>query len=202
MINKPLTLTLIVGKAAALSALLSGAALAQTPTVVDTPGAPAVVIPDAATTETPPQHIYPQIDRSANDETIAETLIAQGFTNVHILRDAAMLTVTAQRDGQPIELVYHLVRGQLLSVNGQPVPTETPVDATAGGQGSQAAADDSAPGTDTDTDEAADDASDDGAADTDAGAGADGSDSDTSDSSDSGGGDSDGGESDGADSDS
>lgn len=189
MFNRPLKLTLVAGKAAALSALIAGAAMAQAPTVVDTPDAPVAVIPQAAVTETPPQHIYPQIDRTANDATIAESLVAQGFSDIHILRDAAKLTVTAQREGQPIELVYHLVRGQLLTVNGQPVPTETPVDTTAGGQDDQpAATDDTAPDTGTD------DAADDGATESDTDSDADGADSESS--------DSDGGESDNADSDS
>ncbi|MDO5632401.1 MAG: hypothetical protein Q4G22_11260 [Paracoccus sp. (in: a-proteobacteria)] len=169
LIKKPLTLTLIAGKAAALSVLMSGAVMAQAPTVVETPGAPVAVIPPAAATETPPQHVYPlTVDRSANDQAIAETLIAQGFSNVHILRDAAKLTVTAQRDNQPIELVYHLVRGELLTVNGQPVPAETPVDTTAGGQDSHSAhadaVSDDAAGDDSNTDDAA--ADDSGADDT------------------------------------
>ncbi|MDO5622962.1 MAG: hypothetical protein Q4G24_16065 [Paracoccus sp. (in: a-proteobacteria)] len=197
LIKKPLTLTLIAGKAAALSVLMSGAVMAQAPAVVETPGAPVAVIPPAAATETPPQHIYPRtVDRSANDQAIAETLIAQGFSDVHILRDAAKLTVTAQRDNQPIELVYHLVRGELLSVNGQPVPGETPVDTSAGGQDNHSGHADGAGDNAADDDSATDDTSGDDGADSDASQGGESGDDGSSDSD----GDSDSGE--GADSES
>lgn len=64
-------------------------------------------------------------DQMANNESIAQVLLAQGFSDVKILREGSLMTVTAQRDGQPIELVYSLIEGALISVNGETVRTES-----------------------------------------------------------------------------
>lgn len=190
MFRKPMMLALATGKVAALSAMLPLSAGAQA--VVDPPGAPAAVVPPAVMNENPAPADYPLIDRTANDQAIAESLLAQGFSNVHILREFSTLTVNAQRDGQPIQLKYSLTRGLLLEVNGVAVP-QAPEETGSSDNGAAAgaAAGDDAGAGDTGGDDAgADDGADDGA---------DGSDAGDSDGSDSDGGE--GGESDGSDSD-
>lgn len=225
MLNNTIKTILAGSKAAAVFALLGTTALAQT-AVIETPEGTAVV-PEAALTAESSVGIvaesdYPILEQWDNNEVVAETLIAQGFTDVYILREGPIMTVTAQRDGQPIELVYSVANGRLVSVNGVEtreapegtsandaaaaagVATETTTedtetegtetDSTATDDGM---ADDSSPdaGTDTDTDAGSNTGSDtdtDGASDSDAG-------SDTGSDSDSGGdggSDSDGGESD------
>lgn len=128
MLNKTLKFVLIGGKAAALSVLLGTTAMAQDATVVHTPGQDAV-IPDAAKESGAPMGTvvddgFPRLEQMENDQAIAETLIAQGFTDIQIMRDGSLMTVNAIRDGQPIELVYNLVEGRLIYVNGERILTD------------------------------------------------------------------------------
>jgi len=155
------------GKIAALTALMGTTALAHDATRIETEDGNTAIVPGAAAdaessvgavTESP----YPLVVQVENDQVVAETLIAQGFTDVRILREGPMMTVTAQRDGQPIELVYSVANGSLVSVNGEELRRE-PEGASAGDSRNVPAASAGA-ATDSDADgmDGDDDASDDG----------------------------------------
>lgn len=190
MLTNPLKAVLIGGKTAALAALLATTAAAQT--AVPTPEGNVVVIPEAAL-EAESRSVlvesdYPVLTSFDNDQAIAETLIGQGFTNVVINRTGPILTITATRDGVPIELVYSTANGRLMSVDG--VEFRHPSDAAAAsepGRGSTGASD-------AVSDGAADDSADDG---DDTAGGGEAADGDGA--GDAGGADGAGGESDGGD---
>jgi len=174
MLKYGMTTALTGGKILALGALMGSAALAQTgrviegdTTLVETPSGNAVIVPGEAAEPATPQGAvtepdYPLLEQLDNDEEIARTLIAQGFTDLHILREGPILTVNAQRGGQPVELVYSIANGSLISVDGvelRPAPDDSgrggpgaagapaaPDDAAAPGEESGAAGDDGAPG--------------------------------------------------------
>ncbi|MGZ3215349.1 hypothetical protein [Paracoccus sp. T5] len=122
MLTSSFKTLLIGGKVAATAALLATTAMAQT-TAIDTPQGNTVVVPDQAL-ETQPsggfvlESDYPRLDSMENNEMIAETLIAQGYSDVVISREGPILTVTAQRAAVPIELVYSTANGRLISVDG------------------------------------------------------------------------------------
>lgn len=144
----------IGGGIAALTALTGTAALAQTTETVIVP-APALeaASPVGAVTES----AIPILEQIDNDQAVAETLIAQGFTDVHILREGALMTVAAQRAGEPIELVYSVANGSLVSIDGQELRR---------GEENSSAADQIRAGTDTAAaDEAATDGTEDGTTD-------------------------------------
>lgn len=215
--------TILVGsKVAATAMLLATTAFAQT-TSIETPQGNTVVVPNQAL-ETEPsagfvlESDYPRLDSMENNETIAETLIAQGYSDVFISREGPILTVTAQRAGVPIELVYSTANGRLISVDG--VETREAaggtsagdtVSGTTAGSSAPAAAAGETPGDGTPDDSGTDAATDGADTDTDTGdndtgtgadAGADaGADTD-SEGADTDGADSDSGDSDGADSES
>ena len=104
------------GSLAVLTALAGTTALAQTSGTVIVPAPALQAEPSVGAVTESDIPILEQID---NDQAIAETLIAQGFTDVHILRQGALMTVTAQRAGVPIELVYSVANGSLVSIDGQ-----------------------------------------------------------------------------------
>jgi hypothetical protein len=179
------------GRIAVAAALLSSTAMAQDATVVETPEGNVAVVPEAATTTQSPigtvsdNHV-PILEQIENDQAVAETLVAQGFTDIHIKRQGALMTVNAQRDGQPTELVYSVANGSLVSVDGvelraEPEPstreTTTTAPSEAATDGATPAdpdadvADDGAGGTgdDTGTDAGTDDDSDTDAGGTDGG---------------------------------
>lgn len=166
MIKTSLKSLMMGGKIAALAALMGGTALAQTTETVVVP-APAL---EAGTPVGVVAAGIPVIEQLDNDQSVAETLIAQGFTDVVIRREGALMTVTANRAGEPIELVYSVANGTLVSINGEELrdPPEAssgadvPAPAAAPADDVDEAADDA---TDESTDDAADDAADDGAAD-------------------------------------
>ncbi|RDW12266.1 hypothetical protein [Paracoccus thiocyanatus] len=130
MLKRSLTTALIGGKVLAVGALMGSTVLAQNAeviegdaTVVQTPSGNTAIVPGVAAEPgtavgavTEPD--YPLLEQLDNDEAIARTLVAQGFTDIHILREGPMLTVNAQRGGQPIELVYSVANGSLVSVDG------------------------------------------------------------------------------------
>ncbi|MFI0397122.1 hypothetical protein [Paracoccus jiaweipingae] len=130
MFNKTLKAGLIAGKIAALTAIGSTVAMAQSGAVVTpSPMAETAVIPaDALKKEAPVGQAaytgFPSFDQQMNDQAVADTLLAQGFSDIHILRDGTLMTVTAQRDGKDIELLYNLVEGRLIKVNGERVDIE------------------------------------------------------------------------------
>lgn len=132
------------GKAAALAAVLATGAAAQE--TVPTPEGNVVLVPEAALeADSPsvlPESGYMTLTSFENDQVVAETLIGQGFTNVVINRTGPIMTVTAERDGVPTELVYSTANGRLMSVDGVPFPH--PADAAAAterGSGAAAVAD-------------------------------------------------------------
>lgn len=131
MLTRSLKLAMVGGKAAALAALMATTAGAQQ--TVPTPEGNVVVIPDAAiqpeTSGSIPEIGYATLTSFDNDQVVAETLIGQGFTNLVINRTGPLMTVTAQRDGVPTELVYSLANGRLMSVDG--VAFQHPADAAA-----------------------------------------------------------------------
>lgn len=155
MLTRSLKLAMIGGKAAALAALMATTAGAQQ--TVPTPEGNVVVIPDAAiqpeNSGSIPEIGYATLTSFDNDQVVAETLIGQGFTNVVINRTGPLMTVTAQRDGVPTELVYSLANGRLMSVDG--VAFQHPADAAAAaepGAGSSGAAATGTTGDDDDDD--------------------------------------------------
>lgn len=162
MLTRSLKLAMVGGKAAALAALMATTAGAQQ--TVPTPEGNVVVIPDAAiqpeTSGSIPEIGYATLTSFDNDQVVAETLIGQGFTNLVINRTGPLMTVTAQRDGVPTELVYSLANGRLMSVDG--VAFQHPADAAAAaepGAGSSSAT--AAGTTGDDDDDAGGDAGDD-----------------------------------------
>jgi len=140
MLKRSLTTALVGGKALALGAIMGSTALAQSgeviegdTTVIETPSGNTAIVPGAATEPSTPlgavlEPGYPLLEQLDNDEEIARTLVSQGFTDVHILREGPILTINAQRDGRPTELVYSIANGSLISVDGvelRPAPDES-----------------------------------------------------------------------------
>ncbi|MDP5305738.1 hypothetical protein [Paracoccus spongiarum] len=160
--QNPTLRTLIAGgRIAAVAALLGGTALAQTTETVIVP-APALEAdgPASFVAETG----VPMAVQLDNEQEIAETLIAQGFTDVYIKREGALMTITANRAGEPIELVYSVANGSLVSVNGEelrPDPEASSSDDTPAAAAGDDATDDDA----TDDDATDDGSTDDGATD-------------------------------------
>lgn len=116
MMNNSLKFLALGSKAAALAVLLGGTALAQ--------GAETVIVPAPALDPGTALGVVtasdlPIIEQLDNNEAVAQTLIAQGFTNIHIRREGALMTVSATRGGAPIELVYSVARGTLVAINGE-----------------------------------------------------------------------------------
>ncbi|MBM3606287.1 MAG: hypothetical protein FJX25_16650 [Alphaproteobacteria bacterium] len=134
MFMSPFKSLLLGSTIAATSTFFAAAAFAQS-TLVETPQGNAVVVPDAALETSPSAGFvaetdYPRLESIENNETIAETLIAQGYSDVVIRREGPILTVTAQRAGVPIELVYSTANGRLISVDG--VETRAAPEASSG----------------------------------------------------------------------
>lgn len=217
MLTSSFKTLLIGGKVAATAALLATTAMAQT-TAIDTPQGNTVVVPDQALEAQPSggfvlESDYPRLDSMENNEMIAETLIAQGYSDVVISREGPILTVTAQRAAVPIELVYSTANGRLISVDGvetRPAAGGTSAGDTATGTTADTAAPAAAPedaATDGITDDSETDAATDGTG-TEAGTGGSdvGADADTAadegpDGADTSGADTDGAGTDGADTD-
>lgn len=135
MLTSSFKTLLIGGKIAATATLLATTAIAQT-TTIDTPQGNTVIVPDQSLDAQPSAGFvvetdYPRLDSMDNNELIAETLIAQGYTDVFISREGPILTVTAQRNAVPIELVYSTANGRLISVDG--VETRAPAGGTSAG---------------------------------------------------------------------
>lgn len=210
MLKRSFTTVLMGSQALGLGVLLGSSALAQSgevvegnTTVVETPLDNTAVVPGmAAEPGTPVGAVsrpdYPLLEQLDNDEAIAQSLISQGFTDIHILREGAIMTVHAERDGQPTELVYSIANGSLISVDGVELRAEP--DTTSNGETAAAASDDASDGNDgtndgSDEDSGSDPGADDGSDDGDSNDGSDdGSDSsDGADGSDGGDGGSDGG---------
>lgn len=111
------------------AALLTAGAVsqvhAQSSTVV-TGNGQTTIVPDAATSEKGVSPIatevvseYPAFNQTMNNDAISTVLLEQGFKDIHILREGSLMTVTGTREGQDINLVYNLVEGRLIKVNGE-----------------------------------------------------------------------------------
>ena len=99
---------------AALALLLTaGPAAAQGTAATPVPGSPAAVVVAGAP--------VPTVEQMANNEAVAELLLAQGFRDVEIDRDGVLMTVTAERDGVPVELVYNTSTGRLIEQDGHTI---------------------------------------------------------------------------------
>lgn len=121
MLTSSIKTLLVGGQAAAMAALLAGTAMAQDAVV--TPEGNVAVVPQAAQEATSSaESDYPLLQSFDNDQVVAETLVAQGFTGIVISRAGPIMTVTAQRDGVPVELVYSTANGRLMSVDGVELP--------------------------------------------------------------------------------
>lgn len=160
-------------------ALIGGAAMLAAPVAaqqaVPTPEGNTVIVPDAALeaeSSIAPEAIgYATLTSFDSDQAVAETLIAQGFTNLVINRTGPTMTVTGTRDGVPTELVYSLANGRLMSVDGVDFPH--PADAAAAAEAGSGSVTNAAPGSVSvgddgttdgdDTTDGADDGADDGA---------------------------------------
>lgn len=125
MLTKQMKLAMV------LTAAMGTSALAQDATVVETPDGNTAVVPAEATEISPTAPVstvvisdYPVFSQDMNDESIIEMLVGQGFEDIHILREGSLMTVTATREGDDIKLVYNLVEGRLIEVNGERVLTE------------------------------------------------------------------------------
>ncbi|WP_411837758.1 hypothetical protein [Paracoccus sp. ME4] len=113
---------LMLGTTLTAGSLMAGTAIAQT-TAVESPQGTTVIVPDDALEAAPAQGFvvegdYPRLESIENYEAIAETLSAQGYSDIFIQREGPILTITAQRGGVPTELVYSTANGRLVSVDG------------------------------------------------------------------------------------
>lgn len=158
--------------AVVLTAGLGSYALAQTSSEIVTGGGQTVVVPEAATESKGPSPVaaqvvseYPAFNQTMNNENIASTLVAQGFENIHILREGSLMTITGTRGNDDVNLVYNLVEGRLIKVNGERVLNEEEQSPDNSGDATpspRSATPAGVAGTDDATDEAADDAADSG----------------------------------------
>ena len=151
MLDHRMRTALTGGGIAVLAALAGTAAPAQengvppgTPAIIESPAGETAIVPGAATLPGTPAGAvapgdYPLPEQLDNDASVIETLIGQGFTDVHILREGPMMTVNAQRDGRLVELVYSVANGTLVSVDGQKLRPEPE---PSGGEGGGLAAPD------------------------------------------------------------
>jgi len=157
--------------ATVLTAGIGSYALAQTSSEIVTGGGQTVVVPEAATESKGVSPIgtqvvseYPAFNQTMNNETIASTLVAQGFENIHILREGSLMTITGTRGNDDINLVYNLVEGRLIKVNGERILSAE--EQSSGSSGDAASSPPSAapggvsddPADDADGDDATDDA--------------------------------------------
>jgi len=122
MLTFPIKTLMRGGKAAVLSTVLAGVALAQAD-VVSTPQGNDVLVPDRAVDAEHSKGLewangLPVLEEVENNDAIIQTMIAQGFTDLKITRKGPTLTITGQREGVPTELVYSTDNGQLKSVDG------------------------------------------------------------------------------------
>ncbi|MCZ0963955.1 hypothetical protein [Paracoccus benzoatiresistens] len=151
MLTYTFKIALMGGKAAALGTMLATTTLAQT--VVETPSGNTAVVTDPALEPTAPvgavvQPDLPLPEQFENDVAVSETLLAQGFTDIRIVRKGPIMTVTAQRNGMPTELLYSTANGTLVSVDG--VEMRAAPDTTSNGQFAGTAATATATGTPSD----------------------------------------------------
>ncbi|WP_405403155.1 hypothetical protein [Paracoccus sp. Ld10] len=98
------------GKAAVLAIVMASASGAQTAAPVD-----------GMTTMEEIQ--FPTLDGFATDQQVIDSLSAQGYENVAVVRGADALVVSGERGGLPTELIFSAMDGTLVMVDGiEPVP--------------------------------------------------------------------------------
>ena len=103
--TNPIASLKLGGAAAVLTALMATAALAQT-----------AVPTEGMTTMEEVQ--FPTLDGFATDQEVIDSLSAQGYENVVVLRGPETLTVSGERGGLPTELIFSATDGTLLMVDG------------------------------------------------------------------------------------
>lgn len=141
---------LMLGTTLTAGGLMAGTAIAQT-SAVESPQGTTVIVPDDALEAAPAEGFvvegdYPRLESIENYEAIAETLSAQGYSDIFIQREGPILTITAQRGGVPTELVYSTANGRLVSVDGVETRAEPE-----GSSANDTAPDPADPGTDDGT---------------------------------------------------
>lgn len=108
MTTNPIERLKLGGKAAVIATLMATASFAQT--------APADAPAEAVTTMDEVQ--FPALEAWETDQQVIDSLSAQGYENVVVLRGDDALTVTGERGGLPTELVFDSETGVLLLADG------------------------------------------------------------------------------------
>ncbi len=104
------------GTAAVLAALMATASIAQT-------AAPA----EGMTMMEEVQ--FPTLDRFATDQEVIDSLSAQGYENIAVVRGPDTLIVSGEHGGLPTELIFSAADGTLVLVDGiEPVINDTATD--------------------------------------------------------------------------
>lgn len=103
--TNPIASLKLGGVAAVLTALMATASLAQT-----------AVPTEGMTTMEEVQ--FPTLDSFATDQEVIDSLSAQGYENVVVLRGSETLIVSGERGGLPTELIFSATDGTLLMVDG------------------------------------------------------------------------------------
>lgn len=111
--TNPIAALKLGGKAAVLATLMATASFAQT-------AAPA----DGITTMEEVQ--FPTLDGYATDQEVIDSLSAQGYENVAVVRGDDTLVVSGERGGLPTELIFSATDGTLVLADGiEPVTDDT-----------------------------------------------------------------------------
>lgn len=103
MLKNTFTVATTVVKAAAISALLAGAAFAQTTVTTET---------------TVPAEAVPMAAEGLSDVQVTDLLTAKGLTDIAVSRKDGHIVATGSKDGQSLELIYNPADGKLITVNG------------------------------------------------------------------------------------
>jgi len=103
MLKNPLTLAATVAKVGVISALLAGAAFAQTTTVTET---------------TVPADAVPLSAQGLSDVQVKDFLTAKGLTDINVSRADGKIKATGSKEGKSIELIYNEADGKLITVDG------------------------------------------------------------------------------------
>ncbi|MFB9223308.1 hypothetical protein [Paracoccus cavernae] len=102
MMNKAFAIVGTVVKAGAVSALLAGAAFAQT-----------------ATTTTVPADQIPLAAQGLSDVQVKDLLTTKGMQDISVSRADGKITATGTRNGESLELIYNEADGTLITLNGK-----------------------------------------------------------------------------------
>lgn len=102
MMNKAFAIVGTVVKVGAVSALLAGAAFAQSSTT---------------TTTTVTQDQIPAAAQGLSDVQIRDLLVGKGLRDVVVSRANGEITATGTRSGESIKLIYNEADGTLVTIN-------------------------------------------------------------------------------------